>query len=59
VSNLTIICPSSRLIEFEKDSYARIGVMPHYGDASSIIWFYVQPFCTIHLVNCFEEDDEV
>ncbi|XP_047071128.1 carotenoid 9,10(9',10')-cleavage dioxygenase 1-like [Lolium rigidum] len=47
------------LIEFEKDSYARIGVMPHYGDASSIIWFYVQPFCTIHLVNCFEEDDEV
>jgi len=47
------------LIEFEKDSYARIGVMPHYGDASSIIWFYVQPFCTMHLVNCFEEDDEV
>ncbi|CAM0908160.1 unnamed protein product [Alopecurus aequalis] len=47
------------LIEFEKDSYARIGIMPHYGDANSIIWFYVQPFCTIHLVNCFEEDDEV
>ncbi|CAM0908153.1 unnamed protein product [Alopecurus aequalis] len=47
------------LIEFEKDSYARIGVMPHYGDANSIIWFDVQPFCTIHLVNCFEEDDEV
>jgi len=46
------------LIEFEKDSYARIGVMPHYGDARSIIWFYVQPFCTMHLVNCFEEDDE-
>uniref|UniRef100_M8CT55 Uncharacterized protein n=1 Tax=Aegilops tauschii TaxID=37682 RepID=M8CT55_AEGTA len=46
------------LIEFEKDSYARIGVMPHYGDANSITWFYVQPFCTIHLVNCFEEDDE-
>ncbi|CAM0954752.1 unnamed protein product [Alopecurus aequalis] len=33
--------------------------MPHYGDANSIIWFYVRPFCTIHLVNCFEEDDEV
>ncbi|CAM0908168.1 unnamed protein product [Alopecurus aequalis] len=47
------------LIEFEKDSYARIGVMPHYGDANSIIWFYVQPFCMMHLVNCFEEDDEV
>lgn len=47
------------LIEFEKDSYARIGVMPRYGDANSITWFYVQPFCTIHLVNCFEEDDEV
>ncbi|KAF7001428.1 hypothetical protein CFC21_017102 [Triticum aestivum] len=47
------------LIEFEKDSYARIGVMPRYGDANSITWFYVQSFCTIHLVNCFEEDDEV
>uniref|UniRef100_A0A0D9X788 Uncharacterized protein n=1 Tax=Leersia perrieri TaxID=77586 RepID=A0A0D9X788_9ORYZ len=40
-------------------SYARLGVMPRYGDADSVIWFDVEPFCTFHLVNCFEEDDEV
>ncbi|KAL6846362.1 hypothetical protein ACP4OV_023810 [Aristida adscensionis] len=48
-----------QLIEFEKDSYARIGVMPRYGDAESVIWFNVEPFCMFHLINCFEEGDEV
>lgn len=47
------------LIEFEKESYARIGVMPRYGDADSIAWFNVETFCMFHFVNCFEEGDEV
>mgnify|MGYP003702887417 CR=1 FL=1 len=47
------------MLEFEEESYSRIGVMPHYGDADSVIWFYVEPFCTFHLVNCFEEGHEV
>ncbi|CAN6217312.1 unnamed protein product [Urochloa humidicola] len=47
------------LIQFEKESYARIGVMPRYGDADSVIWFKVEPFCMFHLINCFEEGDEV
>ncbi|RCV11293.1 hypothetical protein SETIT_2G174500v2 [Setaria italica] len=47
------------LIQFEKESYARIGVMPRYGDADSIIWFNVEPFCMFHLINCFEEGDEI
>jgi carotenoid cleavage dioxygenase-like enzyme len=47
------------LIQFEKESYARIGVMPRYGDADSAVWFDVEPFCMFHLVNCFEEGDEV
>uniref|UniRef100_A0A0E0AUQ9 Uncharacterized protein n=1 Tax=Oryza glumipatula TaxID=40148 RepID=A0A0E0AUQ9_9ORYZ len=47
------------LIDFETESYARIGVMPRHGDADSVIWFDVEPFCTLHLINCFEEDHEV
>ncbi|PNT68008.1 carotenoid 9,10(9',10')-cleavage dioxygenase 1 isoform X2 [Brachypodium distachyon] len=47
------------LIDYDKESYARIGVMPRYGDANSVLWFDVEPFCTFHLVNCHEEDDEV
>ncbi|KQJ98059.1 hypothetical protein BRADI_3g34720v3 [Brachypodium distachyon] len=47
------------LIDYDKESYARIGVMPRYGDANSVLWFNVEPFCTFHLVNCHEEDDEV
>ncbi|TVU09155.1 hypothetical protein EJB05_42597, partial [Eragrostis curvula] len=48
-----------QLIEFEKKSNARIGVMPRYGDAESVLWFNVEPFCMLHLINCFEEGDEV
>lgn len=49
----------NQLIKFEKDSYARIGVMPRYGDAESVMWFDVEPFCMFHFINCFEEGDEV
>ncbi|KAM0938555.1 putative 9-cis-epoxycarotenoid dioxygenase [Dioscorea sansibarensis] len=47
------------LIKYEKESYARIGVMPRYGDAEAIKWFHVQPYCTFHLINCYEDGDEV
>ncbi|ONM54206.1 Carotenoid cleavage dioxygenase [Zea mays] len=53
------IVKGGQLIQFEKESYARIGVMPRYGDADSAVWFDVEPFCMFHLVNCFEEGDEV
>uniref|UniRef100_A0A803NFI9 Uncharacterized protein n=1 Tax=Cannabis sativa TaxID=3483 RepID=A0A803NFI9_CANSA len=48
------------LIKYDKDEYARIGVMPRYGDAYSIKWFEVEPNCTMHFFNCFEDgDDEI
>ncbi|CAK7353226.1 unnamed protein product [Dovyalis caffra] len=47
------------LIKFDKEDYARIGIMPRYGDADSIRWFEVEPNCTFHIINCFEEGDEV
>ncbi|XP_030543075.2 carotenoid 9,10(9',10')-cleavage dioxygenase-like [Rhodamnia argentea] len=47
------------LIKFEKEEYARIGVMPRYGDASSVRWFDVEPNSALHILNCFEDGDEV
>jgi len=48
-----------RLLKYEKEKYARIGVMPRYGDAESTRWFEVEPNCTFHILNCFEEGDDV
>lgn len=46
-------------MKYEKEGFARIGVMPRYGDAESVKWFEVQTSCTFHILNCFEEGDEV
>ncbi|KAJ6924569.1 carotenoid 9,10(9',10')-cleavage dioxygenase 1-like [Populus alba x Populus x berolinensis] len=47
------------LLKYEKEKYARIGVMPRYGNAESTRWFEVEPNCIFHILNCFEEGDEV
>ncbi|KAJ9168269.1 hypothetical protein P3X46_019817 [Hevea brasiliensis] len=47
------------LIQYNKEDYARIGIMPRYGDADSIQWFEVEPNCTFHILNCFEDGHEV
>lgn len=49
-----------RLIKYNKAEYARIGIMPRYGNADSIKWFQVDSTCTFHLLNCLEDGtDEV
>ena len=45
-------------MKYNKEEYARIGVMPHYGDANSIKWFEVEPNCTFHIINSFEDGHE-
>uniref|UniRef100_A0A7N0V5X9 Carotenoid cleavage dioxygenase n=1 Tax=Kalanchoe fedtschenkoi TaxID=63787 RepID=A0A7N0V5X9_KALFE len=47
------------LIKYEGGEYARIGVMPRYGTSSSVRWFDVEPNITFHILNCFEDGDEV
>ncbi|XP_074333175.1 carotenoid 9,10(9',10')-cleavage dioxygenase 1-like isoform X2 [Apium graveolens] len=47
------------LIRYNDQEYARIGVMPRYGDAESVQWFDVQPCSAFHIVNCFEDGNEV
>ncbi|KAM7260115.1 hypothetical protein ACFE04_015856 [Oxalis oulophora] len=53
------LCKGGPFIDYNKEDYARIGVIPHYGDSNSIQWFNVEPNCTLHIVNCFEDEDEV
>ncbi|CAJ1973891.1 unnamed protein product [Sphenostylis stenocarpa] len=48
-----------QLIKYEKEKYARIGIMPPYGDANSIQWFEVEPNNTFHIINSFEDGHEV
>ena len=33
--------------------------MPRYGDADSLKWFEVEPCAAFHVINCFEDGDEV
>jgi carotenoid cleavage dioxygenase-like enzyme len=48
-----------RFIENDMNGKSRIGVMPRFGDAESIIWFDVENHCSYHLFNCFEDENEV
>jgi carotenoid cleavage dioxygenase len=47
------------LIDFETDSFARIGVMPRYGDAESIQWFKADIGYSFHVLNAYEDGEEV
>ncbi|KAM1022450.1 hypothetical protein ACFX15_042582 [Malus domestica] len=47
------------LLEYNHEGYARIGAMPRYGNADSTHWFKVEPNCTFHIINSFEDGDEV
>ncbi|KAH1253044.1 Carotenoid 9,10(9',10')-cleavage dioxygenase 1 [Glycine max] len=44
---------------YEKEKYARIGIMPLYGDEKSTQWFEVEPNSTFHIINSFEDGHEV
>ncbi|KAA8521822.1 hypothetical protein F0562_012507 [Nyssa sinensis] len=46
------------LMKYDKGRYARVGVMPRYGDADSVQWFDVESHCTFHILNTFEDGDE-
>ena len=48
-----------RLIKYNKEDDTRIGIVPRYGDSHSIRWFEVETNCTSHIINCFEDDNEV
>ncbi|XP_019184911.1 PREDICTED: carotenoid 9,10(9',10')-cleavage dioxygenase 1-like isoform X2 [Ipomoea nil] len=46
-------------VKYDSKEFARIGVMPRHGDADSVTWFEVEPCVVFHILNCYEEDNEV
>ncbi|KAL3746754.1 hypothetical protein ACJRO7_015656 [Eucalyptus globulus] len=56
VSNLARGGP---LLKYDKEGTTRFGVMPRYGDADSVQWFEVETCCAFHILNTFEDGDEV
>jgi carotenoid cleavage dioxygenase-like enzyme len=44
---------------FNRDMPARFGVVPRYGDNSTIRWFEATSCFVLHLANCYEDGDEV
>ncbi|EEC80067.1 hypothetical protein OsI_21783 [Oryza sativa Indica Group] len=50
---------TAQFIQNDMGGISRIGVMPRFGDADSIIWFDVENHCSYHLFNCFEDGNEV
>ncbi|KAF9662252.1 hypothetical protein SADUNF_Sadunf18G0033800 [Salix dunnii] len=59
IVDMTRVIRGGQLMKYEEKETARIGVMPRYGSAESIKWFEVEPNCTFHIINCFEDSDEV
>lgn len=46
-------------LRFNPDMPARFGVLPRYGTAQQIRWFEARPCFMLHVVNAWDEGDEV
>ena len=46
-------------IRFNASMKARFGVIPRYGKSEEIKWFEFSPCFLYHVINCWEEGDEV
>ena len=44
------------LVEYEKDTPARLGLLPRYGSAQEVQWFDVEPGVVLHTINAYERD---
>ncbi|XP_030452721.2 carotenoid 9,10(9',10')-cleavage dioxygenase 1-like [Syzygium oleosum] len=53
------LAKGGQLLKYDKEGMTRFGVMPRYGDANSVRWFEVETCCTLHILNTFEDGDEV
>lgn len=48
-----------RIVSFHDDIPARFGIIPRYGQSHEVRWFEATPCYILHVVNCWEEGDEV
>ncbi|XP_027356872.1 9-cis-epoxycarotenoid dioxygenase NCED1, chloroplastic-like [Abrus precatorius] len=58
IIDLNRLLRNGPLIKYGNKKYARIGIMPIYGDADSTKWFEVEPNTTFHLINSFKDGHE-
>jgi carotenoid cleavage dioxygenase len=59
VQDLTAAKQGRHKLHFDRSMPSRFGVMPRYGDGSQIRWFEASPCYIYHVVNAWEEGDEV
>ncbi|KAI3698407.1 hypothetical protein L2E82_41928 [Cichorium intybus] len=53
------VMKGGQLFGYEREKDARIAVIPRYGDVDSIKWFNIEPCVIYHLMNTYEDGDEV
>ena len=46
-------------IKFNGSQPSRFGIVPHYGQAHEVRWFNAKPAYLLHVVNAWEEGDEI
>lgn len=46
-------------VKFFADQSSRFGIVPRYGKANEVRWFNAKPTYLLHVVNAWEEGDEV
>ena len=50
---------NAHAVRFYKDLPTRFGVLPRRGQPEDVRWFEAEPTYVLHVINCFEEGDEV
>ncbi|KAI5074323.1 hypothetical protein GOP47_0010284 [Adiantum capillus-veneris] len=57
--DVTRAIQGKNLLKFDEGMQSKFGIKPRRGNASAIRWFPVESHYTFHLVNSYEEGDEV
>ncbi|MCO5604575.1 hypothetical protein L7F22_058743 [Adiantum nelumboides] len=57
--DITKLLQGKSYIEFDEELQCKFGIKPRLGDASTIQWFPVKLHYTFHVVNSYEEGDEI
>ncbi len=57
--DMAALMAGKRKIKFHRDQPARFGVLPRHGDNSSVQWFDVESCYVYHMINAYDDGDEV
>ncbi len=57
--DMAALMKGKRKIKFDRDTPARFGVIPRHGDNSSTVWFDVESCYVYHMINAYEDGDDI